>query len=150
MSPEMETPEKYEPIPVGRYADALGMIDKLRRERDDLKAKLTQVEADAAAMREALRGVVNSAVHPDKAWRSVLVELAPVRKALATGSGQRLLDEIATLRDTAKRRLKLLRSLNDANRLHIYPAIFCCECGAAFHGGHKPNCPLAAELKEGK
>lgn len=32
---------------------------------------------------EALEGVINSTVHPDKALRAVLVDLAPIRKAIA-------------------------------------------------------------------
>lgn len=37
----------------------------------------------AQKVREALEGVLNSAVHPDKAIRSVMVPLGPIREALA-------------------------------------------------------------------
>lgn len=61
---------------------------------------------------------------------------------------KRLLDELAALRETAKRRLELLRKCEWSSP-GVYASntkTFCPLCGG--NQRHKPDCPLAAELKE--
>lgn len=83
------------PIPVTVHLHGKRPTEQSTTEdRDSLKAKLAQVEADAAVMREALN-------KPD--------ELLTRLRALECGSGQALLDELAQLRATAARRLELLK-----------------------------------------
>lgn len=173
-------------------------LERMTKERDDLKAKLesaksqmvelkraflsaendvcayrnklTQVEADAAAMRNGLvfiseywNGGNDSAVDAAQACADHANETLA-----ATGSGQRLLDEIegltrsvhasskdivrlenelATLRATAQRRLELLRKCEWS-----MPCAFDfrnqCPICQGYIAEHKPNCPLAQELKE--
>lgn len=75
---------------VEQAADIITKFVFVSRERDDLKAKLAQVEADCAAMREALdlanRHLVAVGTSPHHST------LAVISKALATGSGQALLE----------------------------------------------------------
>lgn len=41
-----------------------------------------KLKAQNQILEDALKGVVNSCVHPDTAFRAVMVELSPIRKAL--------------------------------------------------------------------
>lgn len=93
------------PIPVTVHLDGKRPTEQSTTEdRDSLKAKLAQVEADAAAMREALQHDV-----PGSCWATGPVTGNPIEdlvvcpgcRALAPGAGQRLLDELAQLRAAA-------------------------------------------------
>lgn len=88
----------------------------------DLKAKLEKVEADAAV----IRGIITSF-----ADRWVMGEINEDDDVVAllrladdsTGTGQALLDELATLRETAQRRLNLLREIRGVSGLLDCPAV---------------------------
>lgn len=114
-----------------------------RGPKEELIAQLAQVEADAAEMRMLIEEVkqVSNALSRQFDMRYLLGRCESI---LSIGSGQRLLDELATLRATAQRRLELLRKVDQVTT----HCIFCC-CGTE-GDDHSPDCPLAAALKEGK
>lgn len=81
-------------IPDGRGIHQPVHYDTSRRIREFLessdtgrdyvhKSEVEKRDVVIKEMREALKGVINSAVHPDVAIRSVMVPLDPIRNALA-------------------------------------------------------------------
>lgn len=89
-----------------RLADAESRVAALESERAtsiEHNGQLRASEAGAAALREALCAVLDSAVEPEKAKFASMVDLAPVRKALATEAGAATLKELTELREENKR-----------------------------------------------
>lgn len=104
------------------------------------RAKLAQVEADAAAMREALQLAAEMPTN-QSAPNYVLDAVLSATDALKSTAGQSLLAERDALRETARRRLGLLKKLEWGSR-----GDGCVFCGHARHMKHANDCALAKEL----
>lgn len=117
-------------------------------DNEAIKAKLAQVQADCVAMRRVLKQIIGDrkAERPPSGeiagefdWRDVHQTL----EAIQTGSGQALLDELDKLRETAQRRLELLRKCEWGGHEQGTSFAWCPCCQSQ---GHKPDCVLAREL----